>query len=163
ASTDDSRSAAAYRAALDYRRRDPSPTVDGLVASLRGSADPAVAAWSADKGDARQVLRLWERTAERAADLREGDEAGSEVDALVDEFNAKYMVVCDAGRALVLEPRGDPFLKRLRYVPIRFEDFTRLYMNRWVTVDGDGEPVRKKAPAVWLAHARRRQYIGGLV
>ena len=63
------------------------------------------------------------------------------IDAVVAEFNARYMVVNEAGKAIVYEPAHDIVLNRRHYERITFDDLKRLYLNRRVRV----------------GHGRRRQ------
>jgi hypothetical protein len=95
-----------------------------------------------------------------ASDL-EGDEAA----ALIDEFNRRYMVVNEAGKAFVFEEVCDYALKRQRYQRMNFDDFCRLYSNRLVAVgiDKKGAPLLEPAGRYWLGHPKRRQFIGGVI
>lgn len=87
------------------------------------------------------------------------------VAAVIADFNERYMVVNEAGRAVIYIPTYDPILNRRHFVRITFEDFKRLYLNRRIRVgeDDKGRPIIKRAADVWLNHADRRQYIGGVV
>jgi hypothetical protein len=98
----------------------------------------------------------------------------AELDAFIDRFNRRYAVVNDGGKALVFEQVQDPLRQRLMLTRIGFEDFRKLYMNRWLTVefdtgqkDGDDKPMMEKITNThagwWLSSARRRQYLGGVV
>jgi hypothetical protein len=90
--------------------------------------------------------------------------AADPVTAVIDELNARYMVVNENGKAMVYEPGYDPILCRNRFDRISFEDFQRLYLNRLVqvSIDEKGNPQFKTYAQVWLRHRRRRQYIGGV-
>jgi hypothetical protein len=81
------------------------------------------------------------------------------VTAIVAEFNARYMVVSEAGKALIYEPIPDTALRRRYYSRITFDDLKRLYLNRRVHV---GKTMKSVAD-VWLHHPDRRQYIGGII
>ena len=78
---------------------------------------------------------------------------------MIKEFNERYMVVNEAGKAIIYEPAFDPILKRRFFIRISFEDFKKLYLNRRVTLNGK----RVKAADIWLASPHRRQFIGGVV
>jgi hypothetical protein len=89
---------------------------------------------------------------------------GTEADRIVAEFNDKYLVVNEGGKALVYAPSNDPVLKRCHYDRIGFDDFRRLYMNRVIEAGRDDKdrPVMKSVASVWLSSPRRKQYIGGV-
>jgi hypothetical protein len=86
------------------------------------------------------------------------------VDKLIAEFNQRYAVVNDAGKAVVFEQPYDPLLHRNLIMRISFQDFRRLYMNRNLQVGrhGEGRPILKPAAEVWLRHPARSQFIGGV-
>lgn len=92
--------------------------------------------------------------------------------AMVKEFNAKYMVVNEAGKVLVYAPGVDPALKRRYYARMCFEDLRKLYLNRQIEVGtrqvkvGDemqDVPIFKRVADVWLSHSKRHQYVDGVV
>jgi hypothetical protein len=87
------------------------------------------------------------------------------VEELLAEFNRKYMVVNETGKALIYEPSFDPILGRKYYLRIVFGDLQKFYLNRIVQtgVDGEGNPVFEPVARVWLHHPKRRQYLGGIV
>jgi Family of unknown function (DUF5906)/Primase C terminal 2 (PriCT-2) len=86
-------------------------------------------------------------------------------DDIVAEFNAKYMVVNEAGKVMVYAPGIDRILNRRQLDRLSFDDFRRLYMNRRVQVgtNAAGSPIVKTAADVWLNHPKRRQYLNGVV
>ena len=86
------------------------------------------------------------------------------VDQLIAEFNNRYFVVNEAGKAVIYEPGFDPVLRRRYFQRISFEDLRKLYLNRYVEigVNKKGEVTREPAAAVWLSHSDRRQYIDGV-
>ena len=82
---------------------------------------------------------------------------------LMGEFNERYMVVNEAGKALVYEKAHDPLLNRSFYARISFEDFKRLYSNRKIQITTkDGKIIFKPAAEIWLNSPGRRQHIGGV-
>lgn len=87
------------------------------------------------------------------------------VAAAVAEFNERYMVVNEAGKTIVYEPVHDVLLNRRHYGRITFEDLRRLYLNRRVVVgcDNEGKAAIKSIANVWLSHADRRQFVGGVI
>ncbi len=97
-----------------------------------------------------------------AAHLKDGQHA---VDAVVDDFNARYMVVNEAGKAVIYQPGYDVVLKRRRFDRLAFRDLQNLYLNDLIKVglDDKDRPIWKTAADVWLRHRRRRQFIGGVV
>jgi hypothetical protein len=95
---------------------------------------------------------------------RSGDEVLDGINAEVDEFNARYFVVNENGKAIIYQPRHDPILNRRLFDRLSFEDLVKLYANRFVLVgyDQHDKPVHKNAAKFWLGHPRRRQFIGGI-
>ena len=89
---------------------------------------------------------------------------GDPIAALLAEFNERYFVLNENGKAMVYEPSFDVMLKRRFHTRITFEDFRKLYLNRQtqVGVDKDGLPIWKQSADLWLKHHSRRQYIGGV-
>jgi hypothetical protein len=89
-----------------------------------------------------------------------------EVTALIAEFNAKFFVLREHGKAIIYAPGHDPILNRRFYERIGFEDLNKLYLNRTVLCGFDlktGEPIYKPVAHVWLHHRKRAQYVGGMV
>jgi hypothetical protein len=80
-------------------------------------------------------------------------------------FNSKYMLVKEAGKAVIFEPLVDPMLQRRCFDRLHIADFKALYANRDVSLghDGEGKPIIKRAAEFWLRHPKRRQYLGGVV
>jgi hypothetical protein len=84
--------------------------------------------------------------------------------AVLSFFNCRYMLVKEAGKAVIFEPLVDPMLKRRYFDRLRIADFKALYANRDVLDDdGKGKPLVRRAAEFWLRHAERRQYLGGVV
>ena len=89
-----------------------------------------------------------------------------EVKALIAEFNAKYFVVDEDGKAIIYSPKHDPDQNRRFYERITTADLATFYLNRTVLTgfnEKTGEPIYKPVAYVWLHHTKRRQYIGGIV
>lgn len=88
----------------------------------------------------------------------------SPVEAVMAEFNRRYMVVNEAGKAIIYAPAFDPVLKRERFDRVTFEDLRRLYLNRRVKIGEDekGKSITKGAADIWLTNPDRRQYLGGV-
>jgi hypothetical protein len=80
------------------------------------------------------------------------------VAALVREFNDRYWVINEAGKAVIYEPAHDPILNRRYHNKLGFADFEKLHLNRMVKVGDKFLP----AATVWLRHRDRRQYIRGV-
>ena len=91
--------------------------------------------------------------------------ATRQISEVVTEFNERFMVVNEAGKALIYAPEFDSIMKRRIYSRMAFRDFQALFMNRMIEVgvNKSGDPVRKSAASVWLAHPDRRQFVGGVV
>lgn len=83
---------------------------------------------------------------------------------VVRRFNRDYLVVNEAGKAVILQPGFDPILKRRSLDRMTPADLRILYMNEMVEVgkNKDGSPLFKGAADVWLRHRDRRQYIAGV-
>ena len=146
------RSRIALRKGAAVRRAGKS--YEEMCAALR--SDPETADWCKEKGERnneRELRRIWERGA--AADT---------VAAVLTEFNARFMVVREAGKAVIYASAYDGKLKRHYYDRLSFGDLRQLYLNRTVVVrtDNNQDPVRKPAAEVWLHHRGRRQFIGGV-
>jgi hypothetical protein len=86
------------------------------------------------------------------------------VAALIEEFNERYFVVNDGGKAIIYEPSYDSLLKRNSFERISFEDFKKLHSNRRVPkgIDKNGNPNMRRAADVWLEHEHRKQFIHGV-
>jgi Family of unknown function (DUF5906) len=92
-------------------------------------------------------------------------EPADPVAAMVAQFNARYLVLNENGKACIYAPRHDPILNRRFFDRMSFEDLEKLYLNRFIVVGKDkgGSPKRRRAAPLWLSHSDRRQYIGGVV
>lgn len=101
---------------------------------------------------------------DHGTDAPPDDTKPSLIDNLVAEFNARFMVVNEAGKAIIYEPATDPILKRQHYIRIEFGDLKRLFLNRRVCVGLDDKlkPILRPVADVWLSHPDRHQYIGGV-
>lgn len=86
------------------------------------------------------------------------------VASIVAEFNELFMVVNEAGKAVIYAPAEDPILHRRYHDRLGFGDLRQLYMNRKVEVgkDDKGNPILKPVAEVWLHHSERRQFIRGV-
>lgn len=80
----------------------------------------------------------------------------------VQEMNEKFMVVNEGGKVFVFRPYFDEALRRGVLERIKFEDFMKMYMNDYLPPLNDKEKPLSKSKA-WLAHPKRRQYLGGVV
>jgi len=111
---------------------------------------------------ARAKSRASSKPEQEAKELETADEGA--IEAVISEFNAKYMVVNEAGKAVIYQPQRDPILGRKYFARISFEDFRRLYLNRTVVAgtDDKGNTIKKCVADVWLRHPERRQFIGGV-
>ena len=97
---------------------------------------------------------------QRAAQSR-----GETIEDILPEFNAKYSVINEAGKAVVYARKYDPGMGRQYYDRLRFRDLRDLYLNRPVIVgfDENDRPIVRPAGDAWLAHADRRQFLGGII
>jgi hypothetical protein len=95
----------------------------------------------------------------------DADAARERIAAVLAELNGRYMVVNEAGKAIIYEPAHDAALNRRHYERIAFDDFRRLYLNRRIRVPQgeEGKVVMKPVADIWLTHPDRRQFIGGVV
>ena len=147
----------------DFGTRQSCSAID-VVMRHGGAPDAKAAAlWLCDQLGKDPATLGW-RGRNGASPAGTSASARDEIDAAVDELNARYMVVNEAGKAVVYEPGFDPVLHRRFFVRIAFEDLNRLYLNRLVEVgvDEKGNPVLRNVAHVWLRHARRRQFINGV-
>jgi hypothetical protein len=128
------------------------------VLRLPGLPDKGdVSDWLAAGGTADEMERL-------AAEASPAPEHADSVAQLMSEFNSRYFVINEAGRAVIYAPKFDPILNRRFFERMTFDDLERLYSNRFISViDATGQPVSKPAAKVWLSHADRKQFIGGMV
>jgi hypothetical protein len=87
-----------------------------------------------------------------------------DIDAVVAEFNALYMLVNEAGKAVVYQPGYDPVLKRRTFDRLATRDLLTLYMNRQIQTGTDDKdrPVYTRVASLWLHSADRRQFIHGV-
>jgi uncharacterized protein DUF5906 len=85
------------------------------------------------------------------------------LDDIIDEFNAKYAVVNEAGQAIICQRIIDPILKRPVLVRISFTDLKKFYQNRPITIEAGTRSITKSAAEWWLGHRDRRQFLGGVV
>jgi hypothetical protein len=89
--------------------------------------------------------------------------------AVLEEFNERYAVVNDGGKALIFSDEYDPVLRRKLYSRMKPSDLKLLYQNRSLCSqvrekdDGKPEPKYEKAADYWLKHKERRQYLGGVI
>ena len=103
------------------------------------------------------------------------EEERARIEAVMEEklatLNRHFAVVNEAGKCLIMKRTRDPaFDNRPVLERITFDDFTRMYLNRWVEVivrivtkKGVEYAINKRPLAPWwLGHARRRQYLGGV-
>jgi hypothetical protein len=113
--------------------------------------------------DEEAYMRSLEQYAETMTEQHEGDPAQA-IDGAVRRFNGRYMVVNEAGKAMVFHPKVDPVLHRRFFDRISFQDLKNLYMNDWIEVgkDGDNKVIRKTSANIWLSHPKRRQFIHGV-
>jgi hypothetical protein len=86
------------------------------------------------------------------------------VSVLITEFNSKFAVVNENGKAIVYAPRHDPILRRRYCDRMAFSDLEKLFCNRFVQIGTTrkGKPIRRRVAELWLNHSDRRQYIGGV-
>jgi putative DNA primase/helicase len=61
-----------------------------------------------------------------------GPQDGDATELLIAEFNTRFMVVNEDGRAVIYEPAEDPILHRRYHNRVGFADLRQLYMNRRV-------------------------------
>ncbi len=96
--------------------------------------------------------------------VRDASSPDHAVAEVVARFNRQYVVVNEAGKAVILQPGYDPVLKRRRYDRMAPSDLRILYLNELVQVGVDDKknPVMKGVADVWLRHPARRQYIAGV-
>lgn len=129
-----------------------------------------VADWIAAGGTAETLMALLpmaEAVAPTNAAAPHADTdalTANNIAAVVEDFNARYMVVSEGGKAVILQPGHDPNLNRRYYDRLSVRDLHVLYMNQLIRVGEkeNGEAVFKSKADVWLRHADRRQFIHGV-
>ncbi len=146
-------------------------TKAGIVRVVRLPDLPAkgdVLDWLAAGGSPGQLHKLVDTLAstpdERPAAPTAADEEQGSVVAVVAEFNGRYMVVNEQGKAVIYAPSFDAVLKRKMFDRLSFQDLERLYLNRLIEVgiDDKGNAILKTAAQVWLRNRKRRQFIHGV-
>lgn len=173
--TDDLRATVARLATLDavdyIQQRDLEANNLGIKAAdlnvmVRYTKRAQKAAQDEAKKRAKEAQDEAEKQATAAAAAQAAaaqKAAGSKLKDLVAEFNKRYMIVNEAGKALIYEPAFNSILQRRYHNRLGFEDFKKLHLNRTVEVtDKFGNPVPAQAASAWLHHQRRRQYIHGV-
>src|SRR5205807_9446158 len=87
----------------------------------------------------------------------------SKFDKTMADFNERFAVVNESGKALVYERVRDPVLCRSVILRIPFADLKKLYQNRLVSQpNGHGGTITKSAAEWWLSHPDRRTYLDGV-
>lgn len=83
----------------------------------------------------------------------------------IDRFNKMFMVVNEAGKAVIFQPGYDAVLQRRHFDRLSLRDLHTLYMNEFIPVGQDKKqkPIYEPVAKVWLHHKDRRQYIRGVV
>ena len=148
------REAAAEQMGRGRNVRFRRTTLDRLVETIRQARADAVAAAAAAAKAAAQKQRPPGPPPDTDA-----------VKALITEFNRKYFVLNENGKAVIYAPKHDPDQNRRFYEHIEFADLEKLYLNRRVEIGStaDADPIYERAATVWLRHRNRKQYIGGIV
>lgn len=92
-------------------------------------------------------------------------EINAGIRATVNELNRRYMVVSEAGKAVIYQPGQDTALKRRHFARLTTRDLQTFYMNDRIQVGFNqaGFPIYKTKADVWLNHRDRRQFIHGVV
>ena len=87
------------------------------------------------------------------------------VEAAVARMNERYMVVNEAGKALIYRSAYDHVLKRSYYERITFEDLKKFHLDQRVRVPhgSEGKTVLRPVVDIWLQHPNRRKFIGGII
>jgi hypothetical protein len=116
-----------------------------------------VADWIA-AGGTREALEALLPTAEPQTDWT------ASVNAVVADFNSRYVLVNENGKAVIYQQGYDPVLKRRRFDRLATRDLQTLYMNERIQIGTDEKdrPVYKGVADIWLRHPNRRQFIHGV-
>ena len=156
--------AATARAALDAA--DKKTVADVFVAVvLNGDLDAveqeALCAHVANlSGAGKKALNSKLETARKA---KVANAAKSARDAVIAEFNEKFMIVNEAGKVLVYRPTFNSGLGREEYERIKITDFKELHRTNLVNVGLATSPTFKPAADIWLNSPERRAFPGGVV
>ena len=153
--------------AADIRRKLTGIARSIRVVELPGLAEKGDASdWLPAGGTAAALLLLTQETAPSHATAGNGAAAASidPIGSLIAEFNARYFVVNENGKAVIYAPRHDPILNRRFFDRLTFADFEKLFANRSIKVgeQKDGKPIFCNAAKLWIRHRDRRQFIGGV-
>jgi hypothetical protein len=106
----------------------------------------------------------FDRLANDPVKLPSSKKRGPDVDDIIAEFNRRYAVVNENGKAVVYELKYDTVLGRQVIYRIEFADLRKLYQNRRISVPRkDGETVSRSVADIWLNHEMRRTYLDGVV
>ena len=89
---------------------------------------------------------------------------GAEIAGAIADFNEKYMVVNEAGKAFIYQRGYDEVASAGGTDRLQVADFKTLHMNNLVQigVDQKGNPITRNVADVWLRHPDRRQDINGV-
>jgi hypothetical protein len=148
----------------DIPRQEPAREPPPEIATPDGADDPdeGERPWDSDQDDHAGAEN---QSGDKAAEQPKPNSSTEDpVEAVVDEFNAKYMLVNESGKAIIYAPGFEPVLKRNTLERMKLADLRALYMNRSIQIGMDDKkrPVYKPAADVWLKNPRRRQYINGV-
>lgn len=96
----------------------------------------------------------FEKLAQAAPKMREAD-------ALVEDLNREYAIICISGKTFVMRAEHDSTLNRRRLSFFSRRDFKDALANRLVASPNDPS---KQAPLseVWFTHSNRREYLAGM-
>jgi len=83
------------------------------------------------------------------------------VERLIAEFNERFMVVNEGGKATIYAPAEDLILHRRYFDRLGFSDLRALYLNRKIEAGRDDKdnPIMRPVADIWLHHPERRQFI----
>lgn len=140
--------------------------VDELRAWAEGVAGKPVAAQAFEEVTAEEA-----ETLDAAAEAHKGatqQTIRGKVNAAVASLNTNHMVVCWAGKTVVVREDWDTVLKRKRHVPMTLRSFRDLHMHNTLLVlgkDKSGTLMTKSASIaeIWLKSPARRQFDRGMV
>lgn len=123
---------------------------DDTIYSIITDPDFRISSSVLDKGrnSERYAIRQIERAREAAIHPR------------LRELNDRYAVVTIGGKQRIIYEEWDELLERHRLVTMTFEDFSKKYMHKRVSVGQDAQGNDRYMPLGkwWLSHEKRRQY-----
>jgi hypothetical protein len=108
-----------------YHKSPPNRIGAGTIFHLAKEARQA----EAKRAKGREEETQKDAAKQNQAETPQLSEGLLEPDTVLNVFNRRYMLVKEAGRVLIFEPRFDPMLKRRYFDRLTINDFKALYLR----------------------------------